>query len=79
MVEESANRKNIIVVSDDKEIKFMIRSLGAQHLSIEDFIGRDEGPAEAKGKKKSKELSKQELNYTQMRDIDEELKKIWLK
>lgn len=76
LVEETANRKNIVVVSDDKEIKFMIRSLGAQWLGVEEFInkGKSKEP-----QSKRKEPPKQELNYSQMHSITEELKKLWLK
>ena len=75
MVEESAARKNIVVVSDDKEIKFMTKTMGAKHMGIEDFIAP---------KLKSKEYvegaaPKPELSYIQMQKINQELKKLWLK
>ena len=75
MVAESGNVKNIVVVSDDREIKFMVKSLGARCLGIEEFV---------KSKEKSKaqrndELISQELNYSQMYKINQELRKIWLK
>lgn len=75
LVEERAMRKQIIVVSDDREIKFMVKSLGAQCLGIEEFIA-------AKEKLKPpprKDLLKPELNFSQVHKINEELKKIWLK
>jgi predicted RNA-binding protein with PIN domain len=75
IVEESANRRNIVVVSDDKEIKFMVRALGARSMGVEEFIN-------AKEKSKScqkKDLLKPELNYSQIHEINQELSKIWLK
>jgi len=75
IVEESANRKNIVVVSDDKEIKFMVKSLGARALGVEEFIAREE--KSERGEKK--EALKQELNYTQIDAINKELSKLWLK
>jgi predicted RNA-binding protein with PIN domain len=76
MAEASADHKNIVVVSDDKEIKFFIRSLGSKVMSIEEFMQTKEKAREAL---KQKELIKPELNYTQVHQINEELKKIWLK
>ena len=74
LVEESANRKTIIVVSDDKEIKFMVKSLGAAVLGIEEFIG-----CKKKSQEKQREPLKLELTYSQMDEINQELRKIWLK
>jgi predicted RNA-binding protein with PIN domain len=75
MLENSGNPKNIIVVSDDKEIKLFTKSFGARAMGVEEFIGIREGK-----KARSKETAfKPELSYTQMFEINEELKKIWLK
>ena len=74
IVEESAQRKNIVVVSDDKEIKLIVKSLGAQWLGVEDFIGPKKRTKSAQGK----DLLKQELNYSQMDAINKELSKLWL-
>ena len=75
LVEEAANHKNIHVVSDDKEISFMVKSLGARSIGIEEFIN-------AKEKSKNcqkKDLIKPELNYSQIHEINQEMSKIWLK
>jgi len=77
LVEETSNRKNIYVVTNDKEIKFMIKSLGAHALAIEDFIKEEKMAKSAASKRK--EVSNDELNYTQKHNINEELKKLWLK
>ncbi|OGX44209.1 MAG: hypothetical protein A3G38_01570 [Omnitrophica WOR_2 bacterium RIFCSPLOWO2_12_FULL_51_8] len=73
LVEESAGRKNIVVVSDDKEIKFMARQLGARHMGAEEFIAKnDQAPLE-------RELpAKPELSYSAAHKITEELRKLWL-
>ena len=73
MVEESDNPKNTVVVSDDKEIRFFVKSMGAKAMGVEEFI---------KGKEKSPRNNislKPELTYTQMHKINQELKSIWLK
>jgi predicted RNA-binding protein with PIN domain len=71
LVEGANNPKNIAVVSDDKEIKFFIRAIGAKAISVEDFLV----PSKAK---LQNELIKPELSYTQIHKINQELRKIWL-
>lgn len=75
LVEESANRKNIVVVSDDNEIKFMVKSLGARSVGIEEFI-RSKDKTKMR---KNKEIFSYELTYSQMHKINQELRQIWLK
>lgn len=77
MVEKSGSPKNIVVISDDREIRFFIRSLGAHPVGTNEFIG----PKFSKdGNKRSlKEECKTEIGYAQMHRINEELKNIWLK
>lgn len=74
IVEESLNRKNIIVVSNDREIKSAVNSLGACSMQIEAFVNKKE-----KSRKLAiKEPLKDELNYSQIHDINEELTRAWL-
>ncbi len=76
LVERSNNPKNIIVVSDDREIKFFIRFVGAHPLSCGEFIEPGLKKNESKGN--LKEDLKPEVSYTQMHKINEELRKLWL-
>jgi predicted RNA-binding protein with PIN domain len=76
IVEGSLNPKNIVVVSDDKEIKFFIRSAGARSISVEEFMPHKE---KSPGFLNEKDLLKTELTYSQIHKINQELKKIWLK
>lgn len=76
IVESSGEPKNIIVVSDDKEVRLMSRFLRAQVCGVEEFIC---------GKKKSKlvleagsESLDFKLTYSKMQKINAELKKKWL-
>lgn len=71
MVEKTANVKTTVVVSDDKEIKFFVRSAGARCVSIEEFLKEPRA--------KNGEVPKPELTYTQMLEINSELAKRWLK
>ncbi len=74
IVENSANPKNMVVVSDDKEIRFFIKSIGAQPLAVEDFVAVKEVSRQQK-----QGLLEAELTHSQMHKINEELRKIWLK
>lgn len=67
-----SNPKNLIVVSDDKEISIFIKSCGAKSISVEEFLGSKDKAG------KLLPLSEEELTYSQMHKINEELKKLWL-
>ncbi|MCX5712329.1 MAG: NYN domain-containing protein [Candidatus Omnitrophica bacterium] len=73
ILEESVNKKNIIVVSDDKEIIFFARQCRAQVEGAGNFL--------SKAKKDENQLKNpgSGLSYTQAHDINEELRKKWLK
>jgi predicted RNA-binding protein with PIN domain len=73
IIEKASNPKNIVVVSDDKEIKFIVKAIGAKPLSVEKFINPQ---SRTRGKKLEPEA---ELSFSQMEDINKELRKIWLK
>lgn len=74
LVESSSGRKAIVVVSDDRQIGFVSKALGAKVIGIEEFI---------RGKKKEgavpKEPAKPGLTYTQLERINEELREKWLR
>jgi len=75
MVESAHNPKCIVVVSDDKEIRFSVKASGATSESVVEFLGR--------GTRLNVTLShndsrKPDLSYTQIDTINKELKKLWL-
>jgi predicted RNA-binding protein with PIN domain len=74
LVSDSGNVKNMVVVSDDKEIKFFAKSCGALVRGIEEFLNLKE-----KAKQKQEDSFKPELNYSQIHKINQELRNIWLK
>ncbi|MFN7171154.1 MAG: NYN domain-containing protein, partial [Candidatus Omnitrophota bacterium] len=79
LIEQKCNPKNTVVVSDDKEIRFFVRSCSGLVMTVEEFIQRRE-----RLRLSSKEASpgstlKPELTYTQVQKINQELRKIWLK
>ena len=63
------NKKEVVVVSDDREIRDAARAQGARICRIADFI---------KVKAKQEEQEK-EISYTLAHEITEEMRKIWLK
>ncbi|MCK9602947.1 MAG: NYN domain-containing protein [Candidatus Omnitrophica bacterium] len=75
MLERAGNPKTVIVVSDDKEIKFFTKSFGARAMSIEEFIK----PKEKANDDEEDLSSHPKLTYTQMSRINKELRQVWLK
>jgi hypothetical protein len=73
ILEASANLKNTVVVSDDKEVGLLARLMGAKSLSVEGFIGKEKRPSRLHGA-----AMKAQLSYSQMHKINEELKRVWL-
>ncbi|MFC1804876.1 NYN domain-containing protein [Candidatus Omnitrophota bacterium] len=76
IAEACANPRNIVVVTDDKDIRHFVRSVGCALMNVDEFIDPEKGVS---GKKKREGTVKPELNYTQVKKINEELGKIWLK
>ena len=73
IIELVSNPKNLIVVSDDKEISFFIKSCGARPMSVEEFLVAKDKVADKFGN-----LAEEGLTHAQMRKINDELKKLWL-
>ncbi|MFH1355125.1 MAG: NYN domain-containing protein [Candidatus Omnitrophota bacterium] len=74
IIQEYSDHKNIIVVSDDKEIRFSVRSYGVKVLGVEEFINKKE-----RSSFREDSSSKPELTHTLMHQINQELRKLWLK
>jgi hypothetical protein len=76
IVEDAVTPKNIIVVSDDKEVQLTSRFLRAQICSVGEFIC---GKQESKSVMDEKlAVSDFKLSYAKMQKINAELKKRWL-
>lgn len=74
LVRDSKNPRIIVVVSDDREIQFFIKSYGARSMSAAEFINK--GVAIPKPQK---DLPKIGLSYSQTAKINKELEDLWLK
>ncbi len=73
IIELSANPRAMAVVSDDKQIILCARAFKAKPVSVEGFISRS---VRRRGVKLSR---KEEVTFSQMHKINEELKGIWLR
>jgi predicted RNA-binding protein with PIN domain len=80
-VEQAKNPRTIVVVSDDKEIKFYCRSVGAKVLSVKEFVGNAKISKKPHKKQKSKKVleEKADLDNNVASKITEDLKKLWVK
>ncbi|MBZ0165264.1 MAG: NYN domain-containing protein [Candidatus Omnitrophica bacterium] len=71
MVQGSGQVKNMIVVTDDRELQYSVRASGAKVLSVREFMGRLRGTqVQTRGKK---------LTQRQKDQINAELEDRWLK
>lgn len=71
---KDSNPTNIVIVSNDKQLKFIARYYRAQSMSVEDLLD--------KADKSRLDINKgdfSKLSASQQRQINEELSKIWLK
>jgi len=75
LLEESGNKKNIVVVSNDREIQDFVKMYGATAMGIEEFIGSDK----QRSQKAGEDVSELKLTYTQMQKVNDEFRKLWLK
>ncbi|MBU1090439.1 MAG: NYN domain-containing protein [Candidatus Omnitrophica bacterium] len=74
IIQGYSGQKNIIVVSDDKEIQFSVRPYGVRVMGVEEFINKKE-----KSRYREDNSLKPELTHTLMHQINQELRQIWLK
>jgi len=71
LVQEAANPKNIIVVSDDRDIQYAVRAMGAKICSVKDFT--------EKANKKVVVDRGKNISKTMEFQINKELSDLWLK
>ena len=77
IVEGSEDAKGSVIVSDDKEIKFLARLFQAQWQSVEKFLRlKKESHRKASHRQDACESG---ISYTEMQRINQELRQIWLK
>ena len=79
MVQESDQRKNIVVVTNDREIKYAVGALGAQVWSVEDFLGKIKSSPSYRTPSSRTQTPVKNISKTVEFEINAELKEIWLK
>ena len=78
-VEESKNKKNIVVVTDDRALLLYVRGCGASVMSCGDFFKRA-GSAKMSGKGKgSSSGTSKVITSTFEHAVNQEFENIWLK
>ena len=80
-IEKSTNRKNTIVVTDDREIVSFARAYHVKTVSAKEFLAaaNEQMAKEETARNLKNNHANKELNYSQVNSINEELKKRWLK
>ncbi len=79
------NTKNIIVVSDDRDIQYAVRALGAKVSSVRAFLNQAKGPGKIPGKtkrvpeNKNSSGSKENISKSDEHKITSEMGEIWLR
>jgi predicted RNA-binding protein with PIN domain len=76
IVEDAANKKEIVVVTDDKDLYLYVRKLGANVMSNAEFVGKA-GHASGKSGPKTAEKAKIISSVFEYK-INQEFEKIWL-
>jgi hypothetical protein len=75
IIEDSVSPKNIVVVSDDKEVRLTSRFLQAQVCGVEEFIcGKKDNRPPGRPKADAVDFK---LSYAKMQKINAELRKRW--
>lgn len=73
IIEKAPQPRNLCVVTDDREIRDFAKGYRAAVKSVDEFISKPESQT-----KPAPEI-KPELTYSQIEEINAELRKIWLK
>jgi len=75
MVHRSKNRKNVIVVTNDRAVQYAVRAEGAQVIGVKAFLSQaKKGMMPARQKEGSRRLS-----HSEEYQITREMADIWLK
>lgn len=82
LVEHSRNPRNVVVVTDDRQLRFSVSAAGARVMSAGEFLKIDTLTAKDKRgagqKPESAVREEKKLSYSQQESINRELRKLWL-
>ena len=79
IVEQSAIKKTWVIVSDDKEIRFYVRALGANVLTVREFTRTLSGKSKQSRQRPSQGEPGKYISLTQEARINQELERLWIK
>jgi predicted RNA-binding protein with PIN domain len=79
MVEGSSGVRDIVVVSDDKEVICYVRRLGARPMSSRDFMKTADSGRAHRPPRRSFETAERGPGAAELERITEEVRRIWLK
>lgn len=81
MVEQYPHKKDVVVVSNDREITLYVRALGASVLSVKEFLGTAPKKTRAlSGQERAAESSAQKyVPLSEQAKINKELEHLWIK
>ena len=78
MVEEAKHKKNVVVVTDDRSLKYAVRAQGAKVSGVQTFLGKVKTSAGSAAPACQPETGKH-ISQTLEHKITSEMAKIWLK
>ena len=81
IVTESVNKKRIIVVTDDRDVRYAVRACGAKVMAVEEFLAKTPKARKAVEIKKASAKETENTKYiskTLESRITAEFEKIWL-
>lgn len=79
MVDYSEKPEQMMIVSNDREIIFFTRSLGAKTMSVKEFFSKElkQSQLPRKQREQKKGTLKATLPFQQQETINQELRKLW--
>jgi len=79
IVAQAGNKKNIIVVTDDRDVQYAVRALGAKVCGVKDFLGRGKSPGSKQRADGPADRPEKYISQCDESNITSEMRKIWLK
>lgn len=82
IIKSAERKKEIVAVTNDKELRFSVRALGAKAVSVEDFfkkVTQKETEKRLLEAKRDKDAETKNISKTLESKINNELEGIWLK
>ena len=79
IIAEAANKKSFVVVTDDRDIQYYVRSLGAKVVKVSEFLSQRKSHQDKRySGQQSDDKQTKVIPLTLQEKITSELEKIWL-